>query len=468
MTCPVTGLTEINLQSVKPTLRSTPSIGTTVVLYDQITVWTSEHLSPTQLNEWRYLGDPVIDHFFDKYAEQLQDNEDTYAFIEKLALAEPHHQCDESCHDICIIQFPKHIRQRPAWFDKALIQRGQQFHLKYGPIATMSIFSYTLILGYGFQQLNEVLVKTQYLCSPDLSETYRRLAETEQMIVHAVIGDVDDFEKTFLDVVRVRLLHGMVRHKFKKYNQQVPINQEDSLITLLGFAFGTLNCMEDRIGISINEEDKHAYLHLWRYIGWLIGIKYEYLTYLSSYRSARVISESIFYHYYFPSAISKHFAHHALMSAFMHRPLPITFKLQLGLSQVLLGEQIAQALDLDQPKMNSIELGIIYFVFRLLRCYHWLLDQNIPWYNEWMIELNRRKLPGLIEGYLRNFSLYKAYKTNSSTTVERKPLKECPCGYYQKKQHEIIKTNNVGPFTISMSVLLRTLFLIFCLFCLFL
>ena len=51
--------------------------------------------------------------------------------------------------------------------------------------------------------------------------------------------------------------------------------------------------MEERIGIKISPEDRQAYLHLWRYIGWLIGIKDEYLTHLSSYESTRIISESI-------------------------------------------------------------------------------------------------------------------------------------------------------------------------------
>ena len=462
MTCPVTGLSEITLQLVKPILRLTPSIGTKITLYDQITFWTSEHLSLTQLNEWRYLGDPVIDRFFDEYSEQLQDNEDTYAFLEKLSLTDLDHHCDESCRDVCVINFVKDIRQRPEWFDRALIQRGQQFALKYGPITLMSVFSYTLIFGYGFQQLNDVLVKTQYLSSPNLFDTYRRLVETTQMIVHAVSGDVDNFDQTFLDVVRVRLLHGMVRHKLKKYNQQVPINQEDSLITLLGFAFGVLYSMEERMGIPISEEDKHAYLHLWRYIGWVIGIKDEFLTYLSSYRSARVISESIFYHFYHPSTISKHLAHHALISVYNHSPISIPYRIHFGLSQVLIGEEISQALGIDQPKTDLIHRGIIQLVFRLFRCHHWVLNWNISFLNEWIMKNNKQKFAELIKEHLRNFALFKPYKTDSSTAVERTSVKGCPCGYYQKKHQRMIETNDLGSLTIS--VLLRSLVLILCFF----
>jgi hypothetical protein len=82
------------------------------------------------------------------------------------------------------------------------------------------------------------------------------LLETQQMIIHAVAGDV----------VRVRLLHGMVRYKIKKYTRSstahVPINQEDSLITLLGFSYALLQCMQERMDIPVSAEDKQAYMHL--------------------------------------------------------------------------------------------------------------------------------------------------------------------------------------------------------------
>lgn len=120
--------------------------------------------------------------FFEIYGEQLQNNEDSYKFIEQLSRREQEHRCDESCRDLCIICFKENIRQRPKWFNREQIQCGQQFFLKYNPIPIMSIFFYTLIFGYGFQQLNDVLIKTQYLSSPDLAETYRRIIETLQMI----------------------------------------------------------------------------------------------------------------------------------------------------------------------------------------------------------------------------------------------------------------------------------------------
>ena len=105
--------------------------------------------------------------------------------------------------------------------------------------------------------------------------------------------------------------------------------------------------------ITITDDDKEAYLHLWRYIGWLIGIEDEFLYYLSSYRLARIISESIFYHFYFPSTISKHMVHHSLMASYMYGLLPLSYKFQLGMTQMLLGNELSHALGVDQ-RIDSV------------------------------------------------------------------------------------------------------------------
>jgi hypothetical protein len=71
------------------------------------------------LNTWREEGDPVIDQFFDQYGEQLQNDEDTYTFLEQLSL------CDDFGGDLCLANFVKDIRRRPPWFYREQIERGQ-------------------------------------------------------------------------------------------------------------------------------------------------------------------------------------------------------------------------------------------------------------------------------------------------------------------------------------------------------
>jgi hypothetical protein len=223
--------------------------------------------------------------------------------------------------------------------------------------------------------------------------------------------------------------------------------------------------MEERMGIPISMEDKQAFLHVWRYIGWLIGIKDEFLDYLSSYHSTRTISESIFYHFYLPSHTSKHLVHHSIVSFYTHGVPRMSLKFYLGLSQVLLGEQLSQALGINEPSMDLIHRCTINFVFRIFRLVNRLIKMNNRTFNKWILEKNKRRSCKLIDNHLRNFSLFKTYKTDSNT-MEKKLLKQCPCGYYQKKNHGKIETNDIGPFQISSIFLLKILFVIFCFFCL--
>ena len=439
MSCPFA-----NVQSVKPTLRTDPKVGTRISFYDQETVWTAEHRSPSELNEWRKQGDPVIDTFFEHYGDDLRDGDDTYDVLDQLADA-------KDCSIDLLTNFRQNIRERPSWFDRDEIQRGQRFFLRHSTHALTSIFHYTLILGYGFQQLNDVLLKTQYLSSSDLQSTFRRLVETFQMIGTAVCGDVDEFEQTFADVVRVRLLHGMVRSRLVKHrrqlNEEIPINQEDLLITLLGFSFSVLYCMEERMNIPVTDDDKRAYLHLWRYIGWLIGIEDEHLTYLHSYRSARTISESIFYHFYFPSSISKHMAHHSLMASYVYSRLPLSFRFQLGLSQLLLGNAFSRALDLDTPSIDRFNALTIRFFLSTLRFSAWLSRCNSPRLNEWIIERQRQRLCFLIYTGLNNeLCQFSLFKTSRRTD---KSLGECSCRYFQKKRNGFVQTNDIGPIRMT-------------------
>ena len=171
MSCPFANGEHIPATLVKPILRPDPIIGTRISFYDQEFIWTAEHRTPTELKEWRKHGDTIIDCFFQLYGDKFQDGDDTYEFLHRLV-------DDEQCSISSITEFSQTIRERPSWFNREQVERGQHFYLTHSALALVSIFHYTLLLGYGFQQLNDVLLKTQYLSSSDLFQTFRRLVET--------------------------------------------------------------------------------------------------------------------------------------------------------------------------------------------------------------------------------------------------------------------------------------------------
>jgi hypothetical protein len=138
---------------------------------------------------------------------------------------------------------------------------------------------------------------------------------------------------------------------------------------------------------------------------------------------------------------------------------------------MLLGKQLSEALAIDQPPMDFFHLYTITFVFQIFRFFSWLITFNFRVYNNWIIERNKISLNNFIQkklnNQLRNFSLFKNYESDKNS-VEVKSLKDCPCGYYQKKHGGIIKTNDIGIFRlrkpISFSFVLQILFFIFFLF----
>jgi len=56
----------------------------------------------------------------------------------------------------------------------------------------------------------------------------------------------------------------------------VPINQEDMAATLLAFSYNVLVGIEAIRGAPLPRADQAAYLHLWRYIGFLLGVDDEH------------------------------------------------------------------------------------------------------------------------------------------------------------------------------------------------
>ena len=52
----------------------------------------------------------------------------------------------------------------------------------------------------------------------------------------------------------------------------VPINQEDIAVTLLAFSVNVLYGIELSLGRPLPAQEMADYLHLWRLIGWLMGL----------------------------------------------------------------------------------------------------------------------------------------------------------------------------------------------------
>ena len=240
----------------------------------------------------------------------------------------------------------------PAWVDWEKIRKGQDVFVRDLPICGLTLFYLSLIGGFSAPLITKVLRATGYLTAGP-RRVLRRLADTGHMICECLEEDALNPTKHgagWKAVMRVRFLHGMVRRRLagKPYWQAdlwgTAINQEDMCATLLAFSYNVIVGIEMVYGRPLSHEDQDAYIHLWRYIGWLIGIEDMHNPCIDLDHSKAAL-ESIVMHLLEPDDDSRAVAHHLLLA-----PGRGAFGQQFRhiLCRRFLGDELADALSIHR------------------------------------------------------------------------------------------------------------------------
>jgi pimeloyl-[acyl-carrier protein] synthase len=164
-------------------------------------------------------------------------------------------------------------RERPAWLNKDSVRHGQRIAsaltLPYG-ISLM----HSLYAGALFPRATLVTGATGRLGS----DPSRRIHETGAFIA-AILqpGGLDEGSLGFDTAIRVRLLHGSIRAwttksaSFTDNYVGVPIDQ--TMLAMTNGLFSYLNVRSlGRLGCKLSSDDVEAHHHMWRYVGYLLGI----------------------------------------------------------------------------------------------------------------------------------------------------------------------------------------------------
>ena len=166
----------------------------------------------------------------------------------------------------------------PEWADPAKIAAGERVFWRYGPAIIAALTCYALPFCYAGRKGVQVLALTARLTS----NPERRVIETAQMVVDVMrpggLGAVGSGIRT---AQKVRLMHAAVRLLIAQYpgwkpEFNLPINQEDIAGTLLSFSSITLDGLE-RLGYALSTEEMEGYLHAWKVVGHILGIRPEML-----------------------------------------------------------------------------------------------------------------------------------------------------------------------------------------------
>lgn len=176
--------------------------------------------------------------------------------------------------------FFDHIDRDPPWLQRALLDEGALSSHLGGKVGFYVLRDMALMGGYAyFNSLNQTLASSGSL----RKDTSLRLGETGKWLNDVTeLGGMNRFSAGFKTTVRVRLVHALIRRNlYSKPGWEadkwgLPINQIDMQATYL--AFGPVALLGSRLfGVPVRKAQAHAFLHLWRYIGWLMGVDERWL-----------------------------------------------------------------------------------------------------------------------------------------------------------------------------------------------
>ena len=151
------------------------------------------------------------------------------------------------------------------------------------------------------------------------------------------------------------LLSGSVsKSEWDSKENGMPINQEDMMATLLSFSVNVIDTIEKRtVRGTLPIVDQEAYIHLWRYIGYLIGVHDDVNPCTGINRGCGAM-ESIILHLMTPNEGSGRLARHLLHSIANRSPLNWSYEMHSETCRALLGPKLSDALGLERNFVKYI------------------------------------------------------------------------------------------------------------------
>lgn len=171
------------------------------------------------------------------------------------------------------------VESAPDWVDWDKVRKGQRA-LRIGGADGMYVArDVSLLGGYQFSGFNKTLLRTGAL----EKGSNQRFTETLQWALDVIAdGDLVPFGIGYRSTLRVRLIHALVRRHvaamadWRGDEWGLPVNQTDMAATLVGALIapppGGMG-----MGMLPGPGDLDAIAHLTRYVGWLIGVRDEWL-----------------------------------------------------------------------------------------------------------------------------------------------------------------------------------------------
>lgn len=167
----------------------------------------------------------------------------------------------------------------PDWVQWDRVARAGVLMRRAGVLGGLVLALRSLVYGYASPAGNKPLAMTGRL----RTDTGRRLSETARFVsAVGAPGGLRPGRPGFAITIKVRLMHAQVRRLLlapspvgrRPWDHEawgLPINQHDMLSTLLLFSTVFTGGLR-ALGLAVDRHERDDYVHLWKLVGWFIGV----------------------------------------------------------------------------------------------------------------------------------------------------------------------------------------------------
>ncbi len=228
-----------------------------------------------KLGEFLNVGDPLVDTLIEWLHSQGQ--RPGWVLMEEAMFRKPEQGYRDLPVALCALF--ETITQAPPWLDRDRLARGLDVSARSGMTGMRALRDLGLMAGYQASAINQTLVRTGAL----KKGAAKRVAETTKWWFDCTEpGGLEPGGQGFQTTLRVRIVHALIRKQLSQRKDWdhtylgLPVNQVDMQATYL--AFSVLFIIGQRmLGTPLKSSEAEDVMHLWQYIGWLMGVHEELL-----------------------------------------------------------------------------------------------------------------------------------------------------------------------------------------------
>lgn len=274
-------------------------------------------------------------------------------------------------------RFWREVNTVPSWVDWAQIERGQDVFYRYGGACLTGLAYQSLLGGMGAARVVETLARTGGFST---KVARGRLFETTQHILQCTksLESIQPGGDGWASTLRVRLLHVAVRQRILAlakskpdyYNTAewgVPINDIDSIGTIVTFSSSLIWLSLPRQGIYLRQQEIEDYIALWRYIGHLIGCPTD--GFFDTPLHAKRMMEALLLYEIHPTPTSRILANNVIKSLEGQPPGYASADFLIASARWLNGNDLCDELGLARPSAYYWSLMAGQCLFFCFFCY---------------------------------------------------------------------------------------------------